>query len=324
MTCTAHAGNRLPFDNPENDAVGRCVDSSSTRICACACGLVTPSGAQPAEEVGASEGGKKALLATGKERKNSMSLCTESEDEATMNEVSPSPFSSLLRYHYTSYFLTQAAKRKAKDDAEWQIATDDLRNEVSSSGRKLQSLISSVAVVEAELSLIPAIAEALSALDSIGQSSPPHSSIFGFLIQDSGGGGGSGSTKGIGSSGVGAGTGTGQQQQQQQRLSNSGQPGGLFGFLWKGDSQPATPPPKQPATTPRPSPPDAPASPPAAALMGPAAPGPPSTSLNLGLTQANSEARDSFGPLLNIPPAMSHYARMHKGRPRGGSANCTA
>ena len=83
---TRQAGNRKPFDyRTTGEVAAHCIDGST-------CGMLTPSGAGPAEEAGATEGGKRALLATGKERKNSMSLTTENEDEATMNEVSrPSP-----------------------------------------------------------------------------------------------------------------------------------------------------------------------------------------------------------------------------------------
>lgn len=63
-------------------------------------------------------------------------------------------------------------RQRHADDLKWREQMDDLRSEIASAGRKLQSLLSTIGHVESELALIPQIAEALTALDTLGTGSP--------------------------------------------------------------------------------------------------------------------------------------------------------
>ena len=175
---------------------------------------------------------RKALLGE-RERKNSMTV-TDAEEE--------------------DYRRTEVAKAIAREDEQWRKGADDLRHDMAAAGRKLQNLITSMAAMESDLALLPNIAEALAALESISSNSPPPVSVFGFDL-------GGTRTPAVSTDASGI------QAQSAPRISSgaSGGAGGLFGFLWKGDTNPIKP--RRDSELPVEATPDAS---PTAALDGPA------------------------------------------------------
>jgi hypothetical protein len=58
-----------------------------------------------------------------------------------------------------------AERRRDQEDRQWQETMNDLRGEISSAARKLQSLMTNMGTVDAELSLLPSITNAVNALE---------------------------------------------------------------------------------------------------------------------------------------------------------------
>ena len=102
--------------------------------------------------------GAKPELATQAERKNSLALVGAdgiAADAFTGGAAACASGSS------------KDAERREQEQRQWQAQMSEVRQDVASAGRKLQSLMSTLSAVESELAFIPHVSEALQALEAI-------------------------------------------------------------------------------------------------------------------------------------------------------------
>ena len=102
--------------------------------------------------------GAKPELATQAERKNSLALVGADgivADAFTGGAAACASGSS------------KDAERREQEQRQWQAQMSEVRQDVASAGRKLQSLMSTLSAVESELAFIPHVSEALQALEAI-------------------------------------------------------------------------------------------------------------------------------------------------------------